>query len=124
LVEPERTNLVQYPADPRVVLDDRVSIFALRERLMLEFGGGHVRLMRLHEVDAHEERLGRSRDASEIVERSLFNITVVKGNPNGTCGAVDDRRINVLTVDLEFLFCRLPGIARHRTLGHALKHGP
>src|SRR5271154_1823802 len=45
LVETKRPNLVHDPANSRVVFHDRVRIFGLRERLELEFGSRHVRLM-------------------------------------------------------------------------------
>src|SRR5262249_9099746 len=94
LIETKRANLVHDPADPRIILNDRIRVFALRERFFLEFGGRHVRLMHLHEVDAHEERLCRIRVAVEIVERCLLDILIEERNAHNTLL----RRVDVLTV--------------------------
>ena len=123
LVEAERTDLVHDAADARVVLHDRVGIFALRERLVLELGCRHVRLMHLHEVDAHEERLRRlarcGRDTRATPSRRTHQRTECRPRPLPLMTGVFD----VLTVDLEILFRRLSRVARHCALGHALEHG-
>ena len=85
-------------------------------------GVRHVRLVHLHEVDAHEDRLARIRIAIEIVERRLFDVAVEERNADDAFAAVDDGRVDVLTVDLEFLTRRLARIARQRALGHPLEH--
>ena len=56
LVEAERADPVHDMADARVVLDDRVAELALRGRFADVLRRRHVRLMHLHEIDAHEER--------------------------------------------------------------------
>ena len=95
--------------------------FDLRHRLMLEFRRRHVRLVHLHEVDAHEEGLRRAAVAIEIIDRRPLDVLVVERNADHALFAVDHRRIDVLAVDLEFLFRRLPGIARHRALRDLLE---
>jgi hypothetical protein len=63
----------------------------------------HVRLVHLHEVDAHEERLVRVlRRFVEIVDGRLLHVLVEERNPDAT-GTPFLRRVHVLTVDLEFL---------------------
>ena len=81
-------------------------------------GVRHVRLVHLHEVDAHEDRLGRIRIAVEVVDRRLFDITVEERNADHALRG----RIDILPVDLEVLASQLPGIARHRALGHPCEH--
>lgn len=86
---------------------------------MLELGSRHVRLVHLHEVDVHEERCCRLAVAIKIIQRSLLDVFVEERNADDTpVGGVD-----VLSVDLEVLVRGLAGIARHRALCHALKHG-
>ena len=58
LVEAERAELVHDAADPGVEFDDRVGVLGLGHRLVDVVRVRQVRLVHLHEVDVHEERLG------------------------------------------------------------------
>ncbi len=78
----------------------------------------HVRLMHLHEVDAHEDRFARIGIAVEIVDRRLFDIAVEERDADHALRG----RIDILAVDLELLLHRLPGVARQGALGHAREH--
>src|SRR6476620_9464742 len=99
LIEAERAYLIHYAADARVVLDHRIGEFALRGGLMFELGSRHVRLMHLHEIDAHEKWRRRVNVALKIVERRLLDILVKEGNADETLV----RCVDVLSVDLEVL---------------------
>ena len=84
-----------------------VRILALRQGLMNEVRMWQVRLMDLHEIDAHEEGLRRTCVAVEIVERCLFDITIQERN-------ADDAllwRVDVLAIDLELFLSWLPCIS-------------
>jgi hypothetical protein len=76
-----------------------------------------VRLVHLHEVDAHEKWLGRTRVAVEKVQRSLFDIGVQERNADNTLL----RCVDVFAVDLELFTRWLSCVARQRPLGHPLK---
>src|SRR5437667_11627223 len=80
--------------------------------------------MHLHEVDAHEEGLRRTRVAIEIFERGFLDVAIKKRNSEHTFTTVDDRRIDVLAVDLELFLRRLPRAARHPAFGYTLKPSP
>ena len=78
----------------------------------------HVRLVHLHEVDAHEERLVGLGRAVEIVERRLLDVLVEEGDADDALVG----RVDVLAVDLEVLPRRLARVARQRALGHLREH--
>ncbi|MNX60131.1 hypothetical protein D3C86_910290 [compost metagenome] len=78
--------------------------------------------MDLHEIDVHEERLLGFSVAVQILERGLFNVAVEERDTNHAFLAVHDGRIDVLTIDLEFLARRFTGVARQGTACHLLEH--
>ena len=86
---------------------------------MLVVGVRQVRLVHLHEVDAHEERLARAGRPVEIIERRLLDVAIEERDPDHALRG----RVDVLTVDLEVLVRRFAGLARQRALGHAREHG-
>jgi hypothetical protein len=77
-----------------------------------------VRLVHLHEVDAHEERLGGLGRLVEILERGLLDIGVEEGDADHALVG----RVDILAVDLEVLLGGLARLARERALGHPLEH--
>ena len=83
-----------------------------------KFRGRHVRLVHLHEVDAHEERLAGLGGLVEIVDRSLLDVFIEKGNPDQLL----IRGIDVLAVDFELLDSRPARCTRQRALGHPGEH--
>ena len=95
-----------------------IAELALRRRLALIVRRRHVRLVHLHEIDVHEERLRCMRMLVEIVERRFFDIAVKEGDADHALV----RRIDILTVDLEVLVRGLAGVARHRALGDLVEH--
>src|SRR5262249_8993400 len=102
----------------RVGFDDRVGVFGLGEGFVNEVGMRKVWLVNLHEVDAHEERLSRTRIAVEIVQCCLLDIAVQERDTNNTLL----RRVDVFAADLELFSRRLTGIGRQRSLGYPLEH--
>src|SRR5262249_26782770 len=107
-------------ANTRIILDYRVAELALDQRLVDKIGVRNIRLVNLHEIDAHEEWLRRTGVAIEIVERRSLDVGVQIRN-------ADDallRRIDVFAVDFEFLTRRLSGVAGKSTFRHLLKHVP
>ena len=105
--------------DARVSLDDGVRVFGLGWGLVDELRGGQVRLVNLHEIDAHEERFAGFGCLIQIFGRRLLYVLVQERN-------ADDaflRGIHILAVDLELLFRLLARVAGQRSLGHPVEHG-
>jgi hypothetical protein len=100
-VEAKSAHLVHDAADAGIELDDRIGILTLGHGLMDVVRVRHVRLMHLHEIDAHEEALRRPRVAIEIVEGRLLDIGVEEGNADHALLAADHGRVDILAVDLE-----------------------
>ena len=86
---------------------------------MDEIGVRQVRLVHLHEVDAHEERCARPGCPLEVLERRFLDVFVKERNPHDALR----RRVDVLAVNLEVFFGLLAGLARQRALGHLREHG-
>ena len=121
LVEAERADLVHDAADPGVELDDRVGVLALGQRLVDVVRVRHVRLVHLHEVDVHEERLGRLGRSVEIVERRLLDVAVEERNADD---ALASGVSTYWPLILKSSFAGSPGLARQRALGHPLRTSP
>ena len=85
---------------------------------MDEVGVRHVRLVHLHEVDAHEERLAGLGRPVEVLERRLLDVLVEERDADDALR----RRVDVLAVDLELLARRLPRVAGQSALGHLREH--
>ena len=86
--------------------------------MWIEVGVRHVRLVHLHEVDAHEERLVGFGRLVEILKRRLLDILVEERNPDHALFG----RVDILAVDLEFFDRLFPCFAGERTLGHLVEH--
>src|SRR5262249_1685319 len=82
LVETQCPHLVHYPADAGVVLDDRIGVLAFRRRFMHELGSRQIRLVHLHEIDAHEEWLAGFRCSVEIIDRRFLNVIIEERDPD------------------------------------------
>ncbi|MNL26411.1 hypothetical protein D3C87_1479350 [compost metagenome] len=81
-----------------------------------------VRLVHLHEVDAHEERLLGLGVAVQVVQRCLFHVAIKEGYPHDAFTPVHHRRIDILAIYLEFLARLFPGVAGQRALRDSLEH--
>src|SRR5271170_7423703 len=80
----------------------------------------HVRLVRLHEVDAHEEWLVGFAYLVKIVRGGLFDVPIEEWDSDDALF----RRVNILSVDLEFLMRLLACIAGHGPLRDLGEHRP
>ena len=120
LVEAERAELVHDVTDARVILDDGIAELRLDRRLSLVLRRRKVRLVHLHEVDAHEEGLRRMGMLVEIIERRLLDIFVEERDADHALLG----RVHILAVDLEVLMRRLARVAGERALGHLIEHRP
>ena len=119
LVETERANLVQDTADAGVGLDDGVGILGLGHGFVHEVRMRHVRLVNLHEVDAHEERLAGFGRLVEILERRLLDVVVEERDP-------DDALLRACStywpLTLNSSFGCFAGVAGQRALRHPVEH--
>ena len=84
----------------------------------MKSGWGQVRLVHLHEVDAHEERGPGCGRLVEILRRGLLDVLVEERNPHHALR----RRVDVLAVDLGHLAHRLPRSAVQQPLGDLREH--
>ncbi|MNS01820.1 hypothetical protein D3C72_331110 [compost metagenome] len=82
-----------------------------------------VWLVHFHEVDVDEERFVGLRRRVEKFQRGFFHVVVKERNTDDTGFSVHHRRVDVLSIDLEFLHRLFTGLGGKRALGHFGKHG-
>jgi transposase InsO family protein len=108
-----------------VVLHNRIGELALGQRLLFELGSRQIRLMHLHEVDAHEERLGRLRVAVEEWAEHVPLLEMLRSRtgsqkPTSRGGPLLSRQIAFARVRGEVAKYRSGGGPPLREFGYAL----